>query len=298
MIPIEFKGNEKEIVNKLSHILLKIKKGQHNKKEYSDKIRKINDWCKNNIIIDGKRFTFPEIIKADFETLGEIVKKLDEIEEFKYKKYMIDKLYEDRFPRQEFVESLGVTVCPYCNRNFVNSTTERTMCELEHFYRKEKYPLLAVSFYNLVPVCHTCNHVKGTKDISYSPHDKKYEASDLIDFDFYLKGMDYLHDPKDIGIEIDASKRMIQNVKVLQLDKVYQIHTDVVQECIKKAMIFNPEYLDYLYTEYKSLFRTKEELYRIIFGNHIEEESFGKRPLAKLTHDVLEKLYEMYGIDI
>ena len=48
------------------------------------------------------------------------------------------------------------------------------MCQFDHFYNKSKYPLLAISFYNLVPVCGTCNHTKGKNDVDYSPHDKKY----------------------------------------------------------------------------------------------------------------------------
>lgn len=79
----------------------------------------------------------------------------------------------------------------------------------------------------------------------------------------------------------------------MMLDEIYQLHTDVVQECIKKAMIFNPDYLVYLYTAYKGLFDSKIELYTLVFGNYIYEESFGKRPLAKLMHDIL-KIYLIY----
>lgn len=300
MIPIQFKENEKDTVNKLSHILLRVEIRQHHKNKYRSNIRSINTWCKENIEIDGKGLTFPQIIKADFETLGKIAEILDKLSESQhkeleqYKEFLIKKLYKQKFPRNEFMESLGVTVCPYCNRNFVNSAKKRTMCDLDHFYNKDKYPLLAVSFYNLIPVCHSCNHAKGTNDIKYSPHDKRYKTNDLVNFDFYLKGMDFLYNSKDIGIEIEESKQFEQNIKVLKLCEVYQIHSDIVQDCIKKAIMFNPEYLDYLYAEYCTLFESKNELYKIVFGNYINEDSFGERPLAKLTHDIIENLFEIY----
>lgn len=112
-----------------------------------------------NISVRGKKYTFPDVIKADYDEIVEIANvynsRRTKIPK-KYKKFIIETLYKQRFPRQEFVEELQITVCPYCNRNFVNSTYKRIMCDLDHFYDKETYPILAVSFHNLVPVCHAC----------------------------------------------------------------------------------------------------------------------------------------------
>ena len=117
------------------------------------------------------------------------------------------------------------------------------MCDLDHFYDKETYPILAVSFYNLVPVCHACNHAKASNAISYSPHNTKFNTDDLLSFDFYIGGIDYWVDNKQIGIEIDCSRELESNVQELKLREVYQIHSDIVQECIKKAIMFNPDSL-------------------------------------------------------
>ena len=65
-----------------------------------------------------------------------------------------------------------------------------------------------------------------------------------------------------------------------------------MQECIKKSIIFNPDYLEDLYQMYDRLFESKEELYRVVFGNYKEETDYGKRPLSKLTRDILSGLYE------
>lgn len=66
------------------------------------------------------------------------------------------------------------------------------------------------------------------------------------------------------------------------------------QNVLKKTMIFNPGYINYIYETYKSLFDSKDELYRLVFGNYIDEESFGKRPLSKLTHDIYQDLFDIY----
>ena len=300
MIPISFKKNG--AVNRLYHMLLNVKPRQKHKLDYLKNIQSINKWCLKNISVRGRQYSFPDIIKADYDEIVEIAnvyntrpRKIAK----KYKKFIIDTLYKQRFPREEFVEELQVTVCPYCNRNFVNSTYKRTMCDLDHFYDKETYPILAVSFHNLVPVCHACNHAKASKSISYSPHNMKFSTDDLLTFDFFVTGMDYLYDNKQINIEIDCRNIFKDNAKELKLREVYQIHSDIVQECIKKAIVFTPEYMTDLLNTYDGLFESEEELYRIVYGNYLEESAYGKRPLSKLTKDILSNLLiEIYGFDM
>ena len=299
MIPIYFKNGA---VNRLYHLLLNVKPRQRSKVEYLKNIRAINKWCLKNISVRGKKYSFPDVIKADYDEIVEIANvynsRRTKIPK-KYKKFIIETLYKQRFPRQEFVEELQITVCPYCNRNFVNSTYKRTMCDLDHFYDKKTYPILAVSFHNLVPVCHACNHAKASKSISYSPHNMKFNTDDLLAFDFFIDGMDFLSDNQQIGIEIDCGREFETNVRELKLREVYQIHSDIVQECIKKAIMFNPKYMTDLFNTYNGLFESEEELYRIVFGNYMEESFYGKRPLSKLTKDVLSKLLiEIYGFNM
>ena len=298
MIPIKFKGEEKKTINKLYHALLD-KDTHQGLKNYIKNLKDVNTWCINNIVIDGHSLSFPDIIQADFIQLEKIVSLLDSgrVTRFPYEKFIIDTLYTYRFPRKEFVDSLGTTVCPYCNRNFVNSIKSRTMCDLDHFYDKDSYPILAVSFYNLVPVCHTCNHVKKNQRIQYSPHDTRYISNNIIHFDYYISGMDYLFDKSDIGIEIEALDPVIEgSINNLKLLELYQIHTDIVQEILKKAMIFSPEYIDDIYSAYDGLFESKNEIYKLILGECVEDD-YGKRPLEKMKRDIIQELYEtIYGI--
>lgn len=297
MIPIHFRNPEVSTVEDLYRQLKLTKTGKGKQNELRKKPKEVDDWCVNNIIIGGKSYSFPEIIKADFNTLTRIKKKIDDkklVLPNNLKNYMINTLYEIRFPRKEFVDALEVTVCPYCNRNFVNSTFDKTMCDLDHFYEKSDYPIFAISFYNLIPVCHYCNHAKGTKKITYSSHNGKYKTDDLLTFDFHIRGMDYLNDKRQLGIEIYDTKKIKKNVDVLRLRELYQIHTDIVQECIKKAMMFEPSYLKYLASEYRYLFDSEEEICRIVFGNYYEDGAYGKRPLAKMTSDILKDLVMLY----
>lgn len=125
-----------------------------------------------------------------------------------------------------------------------------------------------------------------------------YTFPQIIQADFKtiqcIAGMDFMSDEKQIGIEISNHAVISSNVEKLKLREVYQVHSDLVQECIKKAVIFNPDYLEYLYYMYGGLFESKDELYRTVFGNCPDECSYGKRPLAKLPSDIMRNLLNLY----
>ncbi|WP_271271138.1 HNH endonuclease domain-containing protein [Aliamphritea hakodatensis] len=67
------------------------------------------------------------------------------------------------------VKSIVNTVCPYCNRGFTHSIEDNELGkgrpELDHFLPKSVFPFFAVSLYNLIPVCHTCNHAKSDTSV-------------------------------------------------------------------------------------------------------------------------------------
>lgn len=89
----------------------------------------------------------------------------------------------------DIVKILNVQVCPYCNRNFLESYTivdeygkKKRMFkgDIDHYYSKNEIPALALSFYNLVPCCKICNHeklnfTKRTFNPYYDYENKEYK---------------------------------------------------------------------------------------------------------------------------
>jgi len=197
----------------------------------------------------------------------------------------------------DLIEQIGITVCPYCNRTYVQSITnknqyhkKRRTCEFDHFYPQSEYPFLAISFYNLIPSCKTCNHIKGKNPIQFSPYEMN--GANLVDFKYNIEGIDYLTDPKQVSIEIDWKNQDFyeSNGKVFGLDDLYKNHNDIAQEILVKRHIYNDTRIDELWEEYKDLFSSKEEIIQMIAGNYINEEDLGKRPLAKLTRDIAREV--------
>jgi hypothetical protein len=162
-------------------------------------------------------------------------------------------------------------------------------------------PLLALSFFNLVPSCKICNgpSVKSSKPVSYDTHLNPYEdnlKSGLMRFTYYPNtyeasiGMDedleiklnYAGDATDTRLE----KKTKGNISLFYLDDTYKHHTDVVQEIIRKRTISNDRYIEELQNTYSHLNLSTEEAYRYAFGNYYNEKDFHKRPIAKLTKDI------------
>ena len=59
--------------------------------------------------------------------------------------------------------------CHYCDMAYINyfkyANGKRTQFDLDHVLDKGRCPLVALSLYNLVPACPTCNgpHIKGQR---------------------------------------------------------------------------------------------------------------------------------------
>ncbi|WP_158659093.1 HNH endonuclease [Paenibacillus polymyxa] len=267
-------------------------------------INSVNNWCDLNLDIDhlfpdkkNEKLTtsFEKIVTADLEKLLSIRDYIDSNKvkmTNALKRYLLKTVYQCNIDRLAFVRDLGVTVCPYCNRNFINSSSRKTSCQLDHFINKSDYPILSVSFYNLVPVCGSCNHKKGSKDFSYSPYDNTIEIDDMLTFSYDIKGVEYLSDLSKLQILIDLglNKILDKNIKILELEELYQIHKDVVQELLIKKEIYIEEYQEQLFREFRGVFASKQELEQLIIGAYVESENYGKRPLSKMVSDIGKEL--------
>lgn len=204
-----------------------------------------------------------------------------------------------RLKKAEFIRDLDIKVCPYCNRNYIfnfeKSNKQKATAQLDHFFDKNKYPFLAVSLYNLVPSCSTCNQRKSTiqKDIfypykeSFNNHAKfKYSgvSSSNGSLDFF--------DEKRIEIELSCKdntvKEKVKNhIEVFNIINLYNEHKDIVSELLKKRIIYSDDYIEDLLKNFEgTLFKNREDLLRLITNGYMTDEEINKRPLSKLIKDI------------
>ncbi len=190
-----------------------------------------------------------------------------------------------------FFTSLALDVCPYCNRNYIltveadenNETKYRP--EIDHFYPKSKYPIFALSFYNFVPACPTCNHIKGNQQLIVSPWDGY--TGEFKEPVFRVKDMNKDPFPKTPEIEIINGEP--KEISILGIDRLYNKHTDVVKDMLNRIQAYNADTYEAVIKSFQGIVNNREELERMVWGNYTDPNDFSKRPFSKLTSDILKQ---------
>ena len=211
------------------------------------------------------------------------------------KELFVDVIYSTKLDKQKLIDAIGLNTCPYCNRNYIYTITKgKVNHQLDHFYPKHKYPLFAVSLYNLIPSCAMCNSAgaKGIKDplehALISPYLVKH-----LDFHFNYKLLspaiikgDY--NGETIGIYLD--NRKAENDSVFHLTSFYEKHDDHVVDLIyKRKFVYTDKFL-------KSLSKiignkiNQSIINRFLTGAYTTEDEYHKRPLSKLYTEIAKAI--------
>lgn len=215
---------------------------------------------------------------------------------------------------------LGVNVCPYCNRNFISflpqdgdETSDKKVIgpTYDHFFNKSEYRFLRLSFYNLVPSCYVCNsNLKGKKNfhhqLNINPFVEGFDNDAYFDFELSpdetngkINFTPILNEK--IGIDIDRMTRIFGNnsnddsgnVRVFKIKEIYAVHYDTVEEIYMNFDKNNRYYSASIKDELEKIGSNEAEFYRFHFKNYFDEKDFNKRPLAKLTKDIYNKMKEI-----
>ncbi|CAA6821205.1 MAG: Unknown protein [uncultured Sulfurovum sp.] len=249
------------------------------------------------------KYSLEEVIRAKAEQLDEIAewgKDKVEVYEFLISKYKNFTTKKDEYDAYDLAKKLNVNVCPYCNINSTYTVIKEddkkiTRPEFDHFYDKAKNPILALSFYNLIPSCHTCNStLKGREEFSMKSHLNPYSDSldEVAKFHLQIENSKFYHSTDGFVVKLETEdERAKKNIKIFELDTLYENHKDIVLELIQKEAIYNESYLDELMHQYEgTLFKNREDLQRLISGGYISDDEIGKRPLSKLVKDISDEL--------
>ena len=200
-----------------------------------------------------------------------------------------------KYSTYNLANNLDISTCVYCNRMYTKTvfTPEKlTRPEFDHWFPKSKYPLLALSFYNLIPSCHICNSsLKGATNLNLNDYlhpyiDDEKIINTEIKFSYYNKslntfGFNMLNNPN--------SKKGLNTINAFKIKEIYETHEEEIKELTRIRDVYSESYLQKLSTLYKGII-SPEEVYRLAFGVYIEETKFEKRPLSKMKKDILIEL--------
>ena len=191
--------------------------------------------------------------------------------------------------------NLKIPTCPYCNRIYTKTVIaplKITRPTFDHWFTKSKHPLLALSFSNLIPSCNICNSgAKGSAPFElnthFHPYHKSADPNLLLSYNFSFEHTDY----STFKFKIINNNAFSENsTKAFKLEEIYKMHEDEILDLRKIRDVYSIEYLEMVKKKILLNNISDEEIYRLAFGTHIEEELFDRRPLSKMKKDILTEL--------
>lgn len=193
-------------------------------------------------------------------------------------------------------EKLDIPTCVYCNRIYTKTVISDTGNKVtrptfDHWFSKSEYPLLALSFYNLIPSCSVCNSgVKGSTPFKLSTHFHPYYQNPDKDFKytFSYNHKDYDKFSFKILTDNDFSE---DSVNAFELQEIFKTHEDEIEDLRRIKDAYSEDYIDMLESKILGgITLDRDEVYRLAFGVHFQEAKFNRRPLSKMKKDILVEL--------
>jgi hypothetical protein len=255
-------------------------------------------------------------IRADF---FEFINQSKQI--FDYNKFSSSR---DNWGPYPFIDLLDNTVCPYCNRSYTHSVFEAGIHggrpELDHFLSKSIFPFFGLSIYNLIPVCHSCNHSKLDRhvcDVKQSlvqythlhpniiadnvigaPVFETTNKGDLIDF---LMRSDFSLQDKITISEDSRSKTKIRNsLETYNLvvckegtKSVYGFYSNHYKD-IERTLNLVKTYPSSAIKSIASLLNEDAALLQKVFVKSLITDTPWDEPLGKLKNDLLTGIIESW----
>lgn len=250
--------------------------------------------------VEGKK---ADDYAKNFSEFGRLYKaacrRLEELNEKIKKVFAYDYIPGDI--RGGLVRKMDVSVCPYCNRQYIQPFDDgrsRYLGDLDHLYLKDIYQLFSMSLWNLMPCCKPCNQIfkwTSTKKILF-PTIRGFNDSCILTLDYENieasagRNMKFNLEWKiQPGQPRDIEERIRNNIEMFRLNEIYQYHKEDIKEILWKRFNISGAYGRYLSRLLtKGLVMSEEEQNRILYGTSLSEENFGKELLAKMTYDVVK----------
>lgn len=247
---------------------------------------------------------FKFIISNDFDTLEQIYRDniyLITRNEKDLKKFINESTYRDFFQKKcgiKFLSLLKINTCLSCNINYTLEVTKsHSRAQLDHFLPKTFFPILGINFYNLIPVCSRCNHLKGSgkgKKWWFTNYNKLYhpyfKEEEIFKFSFSFS-------KSKNEFEIEFKKKSIKDynsIEVNKLDSIYSAHREFeLRDLYNLRAKYNENYIDRILSYLEKSGLTKNESYEMIFGISSDKKNYSKRPFSKFKSDIIEELLKM-----
>ena len=278
---------------------------------YIDFLKKVYDDEEYKILRDYLEFKIDDKIEYNDEKMRNLliggreslVEIIDVVKPKQSSTFANDcyKRFADTNLMRSWARDVNVVSCPYCNLNYVNSSSDSsTRSEFDHYYPKSIFPYLCISLYNLVPCCHDCNQKKSDLN-TYStpflyPFSEEFGEKIIFDVDVIKDGSIANNGNPTInhnfGIKIiDVSKLLLPNsvtneMSILRLKEKYLSKQYDINLMYNRVIKYNSIYRKSIF-KLKIFQRFTPDPYA--FCGVVNKENWIFTTMAKINFDIFHK---------
>ena len=195
---------------------------------------------------------------------------------------------------------LGCNVCIYCGRMYTttifNGPDKLVRPAFDHYFPKSENPLMALSFYNLIPSCNYCNSsIKGKRELDENIHYHPYiDTPKTINQDFKFS---YTPDQGNSSgiITLKTKNKAKETTDFFHTEAVYQSHNEFeLKSFLEKRTKYPKSNMNTLIASLEAIGMKRKDFYRLLLGEDIGlpcgEEL--RRPLFKLKNDLAKEIFK------
>lgn len=234
-----------------------------------------------------------------FNNICDFVRKI-----FDYEGWFVANEPSSYYSAYHLATYIGFRSCVYCNRTYTVSQfkidkeghiNKLIRPHFDHWFPKENYPLLALSFFNLIPSCSICNSsVKGRKEFNLSKYIHPY-VDNVIDSIVFSYSHDVSIDSLKIEVSainsnVDLEQRINNTLRDFFIEEMYNAHHPELRDLLDVKKAYSENYLKSLKESFPGATLSDDEIYRMVFGTEINSFDFHKRPFSKFKYDILKEL--------
>ncbi len=230
--------------------------------------------------------------KTSLKSLGEI---------FDYKSI----ISESQSTSYKIASLMNRNTCTYCNRNYTltviknrhkkkhNNSDRIARPQFDHWFPQSKYPILALSYFNLIPSCSMCNTtLKGTIEFNTKDYVHPYiDEKETYSFDFFYDSTNELK----VTVEVVKDSKMDKTLKVFEIEEIYNAHSNLeLKDLIDLRQKYSTNYIESITDIFKNEHIGKDDILRMVFGIESNIDNYHKRTMNKFKIDILKVL----GVEI
>lgn len=221
-----------------------------------------------------------------------------------YETRLMKKFQKLYYNEKIFKNNKKLLVCPICNINSIPMYIENEKiyykCQFDHIIPKSntKYTHLVNNFYNIIPICSTCNHIKLDKnDDFFNP----FLDHSLPQFKFMTSTNSLenyvLYNKFSMELEESNIKKYNAWIEAVNLKKRLEVYSSVIQE--RLDIISNNSQKDKLLRMLTPSGNVEgnynKEINQLVFNMlipHFTEEDYMCIPFSKIITDIIEQYKE------